>query len=192
MAKFVLIVVVLVVVEAHRPHPKLLRFASEETDGQNVIKKGACNSTHAQLRNDYILKSKCGDPKDVFVELKLQGSYLQVTPSAVWVKRCVGLCDYAARGSQCVATQTKIEHVPVKIYNLKTDKYTCSTYAVEVHEKCGCCVKDCAAPKVFNPRKCSCQCPNLEERRNCLKQRNSNMRWNRSKCVCEAKRRVTW
>lgn len=54
--------------------------------------------------------------------------------------------------------------------DVKTNKASCSWYPVEEHVRCGCCylsAADCGAPKVYNPRKCSCQCPNIEDRRDC-------------------------
>ncbi|XP_026491676.1 uncharacterized protein LOC113397500 isoform X1 [Vanessa tameamea] len=189
MARIFFLFVFVVAVNGFRHHPKF-----PKADESDLIKKVACNSTLEQRRNEFIEKSRCGEPKEVFQELKLQSSYLQVSPSWVWVKRCVGLCDLEAPGSQCVATKTRIEPIPVRIYNLKTNKETCSTYSLEVHESCSCCTSsssDCASPRVYNPRKCSCQCPNMEERRNCLKKRNQNMKWNRSKCICE-KKRTLW
>lgn len=66
----------------------------------------------------------------------------------------------------------------VRIYNAETRKETCATYPVEEHVSCGCCNKeasDCASPRVYVPRKCSCQCPNMEERRDCLKKVRKTM-----------------
>lgn len=36
----------------------------------------------------------------------------QISPRAVWVKRCVGLCEYVNEGT-CVPTETKVRHIPV-------------------------------------------------------------------------------
>ncbi|VVC91192.1 unnamed protein product [Leptidea sinapis] len=139
MARILFLMFVLVIVNGHKHHPKFPKLvASEETE--QPYKKVACNSSHDRLRNEIIEKSRCGEPKEVFVELKLPGSYLQVMPSSVWVKRCVGLCDYDGPGSQCV-----------RIFNLKTNKESCSTIDVEEHEACGCCTQNCPSPKVFNP-----------------------------------------
>ncbi|CAG9563219.1 unnamed protein product [Danaus chrysippus] len=224
MARILLLFVIVVAVTG-KHHPKFPK--SDESD---PLKKAvACSSEQDQLRNQFIEKSRCGEPKEVFVDLKHTSSYLQVVPSSVWVKRCVGLCNFGPPGSQCIAIKTRMEAIPVcivfvelipiqrylfvldisltqlficsrlrnpivRVYNLKTEKETCTTYEVEVHESCGCCTtspRDCVAPRVFNPRKCSCQCPNMDDRRKCLSKRNQNMRWNRSKCECE-KRRTFW
>ncbi|CAH0721398.1 unnamed protein product, partial [Brenthis ino] len=135
-------------VTAYR-HPKFPK--AEESD---VITKVVCNSIFDDARNEFIEKSRCGEPKEVFEELKLNTSYLQVNPSHVWVKRCVGLCDYEAPGSQCIATKIRRQPIPVRIYNLKTSRETCSTYMIDVHESCGCCTSsphECSPPRVFNP-----------------------------------------
>ncbi|CAK1544771.1 unnamed protein product [Leptosia nina] len=157
MARLIIFFLGVVMVDAYSRHPKFPKFAaSEETEVQSVIKNVTCNSSHDKLRNDLIVKARCGEPKEVFEKLNLKGSYLQVSPSHVWVKRCVGLCDYEASGSQCTPTRIRKEQIPVRIFNLKTKKETCSTYEMDVHESCGCCLvgaKDCVAPKVFNPQK---------------------------------------
>ncbi|CAG5005856.1 unnamed protein product [Parnassius apollo] len=192
MEKALCMFVILAAATAHRHHPKFPK-SSEEID-TSLYKKVACTSENDLLRNEIIEKSKCGEPKEVFIHLHPRATHEQVSPGAVWVKRCVGLCDYEASGSKCVATKTKIQHIPVRIYNVKTNKETCSTYPVEVHESCGCCAlspEECAAPRVYNPRKCTCQCPNVEEKRSCHRKRNQNMRWNRYKCACEEKRRTS-
>nr|XP_032512427.1 uncharacterized protein LOC116766622 isoform X2 [Danaus plexippus plexippus] len=188
MARILLLFVIVVAVTG-KHHPKFPK--SDESD---PLKKVACSNEQDQLRNQFIEKSRCGEPKEVFVDLKHTSSYLQVVPSSVWVKRCVGLCNFGPPGSQCIAIKSRMEAIPVRVYNLKTEKETCTTYEVEVHESCGCCTtlpRDCVAPRVFNPRKCSCQCPNMDDRRKCPSKRNQNMRWNRSKCECE-KRRTFW
>ncbi|XP_072942138.1 uncharacterized protein [Epargyreus clarus] len=144
---FVLMILWCTASAEEKHHPKFPR-----SDDRDLFKKEVCSSHNDDLRNEVMQKSKCGEPKEVFVDLKLQVSYLQVTPSAVWVKRCVGLCDGV--DSKCVATKSKIENVPVRIYNVKTDKERCSTFPVKVHESCGCCSMssdDCAAPRVYNP-----------------------------------------
>ncbi|CAH2242710.1 uncharacterized protein LOC120623797 isoform X2 [Pararge aegeria] len=150
MERILVLLVFVVTVTAFRPNP---RFPKEETE-QNQIKKVSCGA-HEDRRNEILSKSKCGEPKDVFVELKPQSSYMQVVPSAVWVKRCVGLCDHGPEGSRCVGTNKTIEHIPVRISNLKTLKETCATYPVEVHHSCGCgCAvptRECSSPRVFNP-----------------------------------------
>ncbi|XP_047518075.1 balbiani ring protein 3-like isoform X1 [Pieris napi] len=194
MARFLMLLIVVVIVDAYNHHPKFPKSVASESEVQRGVKIVDCNGTHDKLRNDLIVKSSCGEPKEVFEKLTVAGSFLQVTPSHVWVKRCVGLCSYGPTGSQCTPTKTRKEHIPVRIFDLKTKRESCSTYEMVVHESCGCCVsgaKECSAPKIFNPRKCSCQCPNMNERRNCLKKRNMNMKWNRSKCTCEPRKRVT-
>ncbi|OWR45533.1 hypothetical protein KGM_216021 [Danaus plexippus plexippus] len=165
MARILLLFVIVVAVTG-KHHPKFPK--SDESD---PLKKAvACSNEQDQLRNQFIEKSRCGEPKEVFVDLKHTSSYLQVVPSSVWVKRCVGLCNFGPPGSQCIAIKSRMEAIPVRVYNLKTEKETCTTYEVEVHESCGCCTtlpRDCVAPRVFNPRKCSCQCPNMDDRRKC-------------------------
>ncbi|XP_045763174.1 uncharacterized protein LOC123865964 isoform X1 [Maniola jurtina] len=187
MERILVLLVFVVSVAAFRPNPK---FPKEETD---LIKKAVSCGAHEDRRNEIISRSKCGEPKEVFVELKPQSSYMKVKPSAVWVRRCVGLCDHGPDGSKCIGINKTIEHIPVRISNLKTLKETCATYPVEVHLTCGCgcdvATRECPSPRIFNPRKCNCQCPNMKERRNCLKQRNPVMRWNPSKCICERRRR---
>ncbi|XP_026748208.1 uncharacterized protein LOC113509117 isoform X1 [Galleria mellonella] len=184
MAKIFLVVVLFVFAEAvHKHHPKFPK---------DLIEKVACTSENERIRNEIIEKSKCRDPKEVFVYLKPPSAHEQVIPSAVWVKRCVGICDYEAEGSSCVSTDTVMKTISIRIYNVKTKKETCSTYQIEEHRSCGCCnltPEECGDSRIYNPRKCTCQCPNTEERRNCLRKRNLNMRWNRSKCTCEERRR---
>ncbi|CAG9792244.1 unnamed protein product [Diatraea saccharalis] len=193
MAKVFLFVALFVIVvdAAHKHHPKFPK-GSEEYDASD-IKKVACSSENDRLRNEIIEKSRCGPPKEVFVYLEPTAAHEQVSPGAVWVKRCVGLCDWETDGSKCIPTRTAIRQIPVRIYNVKTDKETCSTYPVVEHVSCGCCSgsrTDCGENRVFNPRKCTCQCSNTEERRSCLRQRGQNMRWNRSKCACEPRRKI--
>ncbi|XP_041972865.1 uncharacterized protein LOC121728697 isoform X2 [Aricia agestis] len=153
MERILLFFVVLVLVDGFKHQSHHPKFPKQPDEGEH-IRKVACDSSHDRLRNELIEKSQCGEPKEVFVELPVTASYLQVSPSSVWVKRCVGLCDFEAPGSKCVATKTRFEAVPVRIYNAKTKKETCSTYNVEVHEACGCCAAtaaSCGAPRVFNP-----------------------------------------
>ncbi|XP_059059541.1 uncharacterized protein LOC131852823 [Achroia grisella] len=184
MAKIFLFAVLFVFVEAvPKPHPRL---------GKDVIQKVACTSANERLRNEIIEKSKCREPKEVFVYLTPPSAHEQVIPSAVWVKRCVGICDYEAEGSSCASTNTVKKAISIRIYNVKTKKETCSTYQIDEHRSCGCCnlsSGECGMSRIYNPRKCTCQCPNMEERRNCLRKRNQNMRWNRFKCTCEERRR---
>ncbi|KOB67580.1 PDGF/VEGF-related factor 1 [Operophtera brumata] len=196
MAKLVLCIVMFAaVVVAHRRHPKFPK--SEEysiplSGIKGEYRKVACGGDNARERDKIIEQSKCGEPKPVFVHLDPKVGHEQVSPGAVWVKRCVGICEYDNAGS-CVATESVIRHIPIRVYNAKTNKESCAMYPVEEHVSCGCCALEpdkCAPPKVFNRRKCTCQCPNLEERRDCLKQRNLNMKWNRSKCACEQRRKV--
>ncbi|XP_045459544.1 uncharacterized protein LOC123670080 [Melitaea cinxia] len=163
MARILFLIVFAVAVNGFRQNPKFPKFDD---------KKVGCTSASDKLRHELIEKSRCGEPKEVFQELKPPNSFTQINPSWVWVKRCVGLCDLEGPGSQCVPVKTRIEAIPVRIFDLSTSKDTCTTIKVEVHESCGCCSSsssDCGAPKVFDPRKCSCHCPNKEERRNCLK-----------------------
>lgn len=185
MARILFLIVFVVAVNGYRHNPKFPKFED---------KKVACTSASDKLRHELIEKSRCGEPKEVFQELKPPNSFTQINPSWVWVKRCVGLCDLGEPGSQCVPLKTRIEAIPVKIFDLSTRKDACTTINVEIHESCGCCSSsssDCGAPRVFDPRKCSCHCPNKEERRNCLKK--PNLRWNRSKCTCEQKlKRSRW
>ncbi|CAH2092361.1 unnamed protein product [Euphydryas editha] len=184
MARILLLFVFVVAVNGYRHNPKFPKVDD---------KKVACTSALEQLRHELINKSRCGEPKEVFQELKLSNSFLQINPSWVWVKRCVGLCDNEGQDSRCVPSKTRIEAIPVRIFDLTTKKDTCTTFNLEVHESCSCCTSsstDCRAPKVYDPRKCSCQCPNKEERRNCLKKRN--MKWIRSKCICETKEKRTF
>ncbi|KAG6452342.1 hypothetical protein O3G_MSEX007576 [Manduca sexta] len=198
MARFILCVVLIAVLSgasgaAHKHHPKFPKGHEELgiRDYGSFIKV-ACTADNSRERDNIIEQSKCGEPKDVFEYLKTKAAHEQVSPAAVWVKRCVGLCEYDNEGS-CVPDETEIRHIPIRIYNAKTNKETCATYPIEEHKSCRCCAlspEKCAAPRVYNPRKCSCTCPNMEERRNCLKKRNQNMRWNRSKCQCEERRRV--
>ncbi|PZC79067.1 uncharacterized protein LOC110375215 isoform X1 [Helicoverpa armigera] len=190
MAKIIVCLVLFVVVAGHKHHPKF-----PKTTEDYIIpmpRKVACSGDNERERGNIIEQSKCGEPKEVFEYLKVRAAHEQISPRAVWVKRCVGLCEYENEGT-CVATETAIRHIPIRIYNAKTNKETCATYPIVEHVSCGCCSlspEECAAPRVYNPRKCSCQCPNMEERRNCLKKRNQNMRWNRSKCACEQRRRA--
>ncbi|XP_063823775.1 uncharacterized protein LOC135073522 isoform X1 [Ostrinia nubilalis] len=192
MAKLLWFVALVVVVEAAHVHHSKFRKGTDEYES-SAYKKVPCSNDHDRERNEIMNKSSCGAPKEVFVHLAPQATYEQVSPSAVWVKRCVGLCDHAAYGSRCMPTKIVHRNIPVRIYNAKTNKATCSTYRVEEHEACGCCSasgEKCEENRVFNPRKCSCQCPNMEERRSCLRKRNQNLRWNRSKCACEPRRRA--
>lgn len=39
----------------------------------------------------------------------------QIHPGSVWVKKCVGLCDYYTSGSKCMPRETIIRHIPVSI-----------------------------------------------------------------------------
>ncbi|XP_053600009.1 uncharacterized protein LOC128669296 isoform X1 [Plodia interpunctella] len=193
MAKIVLFIVLLAAASAHKHHPKFRQESVEYYDNplSSQIKKVPCTNQRDSLLNDNIEKSRCGAPKEVFVELNPPSKFEKVTPSHVWVKRCVGLCDFDASGSsECVAQSKVDKEITIRIHNMKTKKDTCATYTVEEHLSCGCCQlssEECG-DRIFNPRKCSCQCPNTEERRSCLQKRSQNMRWNRSKCTCEIRK----
>ncbi|KAL4705713.1 hypothetical protein ACJJTC_019776 [Scirpophaga incertulas] len=175
MAISLVLVILLVTVSAtHKHHPR--------------FRKVECSIENDSLRHEMVQKSRCGPPKEVFIYLQPQAAHEEVNPGAVWVKRCVGLCDYATFGSLCIPTKSVMKHIPIRIYNVKTNKESCSTYPVEEHVSCHCCApsdKKCGENHVFNPRKCICQCSNYEERRSCIRKRNQNMKWNRAKCACE-------
>ncbi|XP_026327041.1 balbiani ring protein 3-like [Hyposmocoma kahamanoa] len=190
MARILLLVILVTVAAeaAHKHHPKFPKSNEEYVVPE--IRKVACSSESERLRSDIIEKSKCGLPKDIFIDLKPQAAHQQISPGAVWVKRCVGLCDYDTYGSKCIPLKKTITHIPVRIYNVKTNKEACSTYAVEEHLECGCCPgtpQSCQSPRVYDPRKCTCRCPNRKEKRNCRSKPNQIMRWNPSKCRCEVK-----
>ncbi|XP_049864974.1 uncharacterized protein LOC126366087 isoform X2 [Pectinophora gossypiella] len=194
MARILLLFVLFVTVRAahkHRPiHPKFPKV-SEDYETPQITK--ACSSENERIRNDIIEQSKCGAPKEVFEYLESQAAHQQISPGAVWVKRCVGLCDYDTYGSKCVPLKKQIRYIPVRIYNVKTNKESCSTYAIEEHLSCGCCAgtpDQCAPPRIYDPRKCACRCPNRKEKRNCRSKLNQIMRWNPSKCACEEKKRI--
>ncbi|XP_023948230.1 uncharacterized protein LOC112053151 isoform X2 [Bicyclus anynana] len=152
MERILVLLVFVVSVTAYRLTP---RFTTQETDEIKKVSPAVSCGAHEDKRNDIINKSKCGEPKEVFVELKPQSSYMQVVPSAVWVKRCVGLCDHGPGGSRCIGINKTVEHIPVRISNLKTLKESCAIHAVEVHLSCGCgCdvpTRDCPSPRVFSP-----------------------------------------
>ncbi|XP_061706449.1 uncharacterized protein LOC133517247 isoform X1 [Cydia pomonella] len=192
MEKLFMVLVLFVIVRAveNRHHPKFGR--SYEEHEVPPLKKVSCSSGSSE-RSALIEDARCGAPREVFVVLKPKAAHEEIHPGAVWVKRCVGLCDHVGSDSKCVPRETTIRHIPIKISNMKTGKESCSMYELEEHLSCQCCTgspESCAASgRVFNPRKCACQCPNLEERRNCLA-KNPNMRWNRSKCACEERRRM--
>ncbi|XP_012547432.1 uncharacterized protein LOC114242971 isoform X1 [Bombyx mandarina] len=186
MEKLVLCLVLfaVVAVQARHQFPRVSERLGEPFRIGEYIKV-VCTSELSNERDHIMEKSRCGEPKDVFVQLKPNSPHELVSPSAVWVKNCVGICDYDNEGS-CIATETKIRHIPVRIYNGNTNKESCATYAVEEHVKCGCCALSpdhCVSPRVFNPRKCSCHCPNIEDRRECVKK--TDMTWNRAHCKCE-------
>ncbi|XP_073967529.1 PDGF- and VEGF-related factor 1 isoform X2 [Choristoneura fumiferana] len=150
---FILLVLCVVVKAVHKHHPK---FPKVSEDGYDVplLKKVPCAADQHSARSALIEGAKCGAPKEVFVVLKPRAAYEEIHPGAVWVKRCVGLCDHEGPDSKCVARETTIRHIPIKIYNVKTNKETCSSYPVEEHVSCQCCTGspgDCAAPRVFNP-----------------------------------------
>ncbi|KAJ2950450.1 hypothetical protein O0L34_g8693 [Tuta absoluta] len=153
MARILLLVVLIVTVKAaHKHHPKFPK-TSEEYETTH-LKRVACSTEHDTLRNNIIQQSKCGAPKDVFEYLEVQGAHLQISPNAVWVKRCVGLCDYDTYGSKCVPLKKRMRSIPVRIYNVKTFKESCMMHEVEEHLSCGCCAgspEECAAPQVFDP-----------------------------------------
>ncbi|KAG7305802.1 hypothetical protein JYU34_009948 [Plutella xylostella] len=148
MEKIVLMILVLcVVVRAYR-HPKFPHYPNEFRD--NNLKKEKCSREKEDLRNEYIERSKCGKPKEVFVHLNSASTSELVIPKAVWVARCAGTCDYD--GHECVATVKRTLHIPVRVSNISTGKESCSTYEVEEHVSCGCCSKrECEAPQIFNP-----------------------------------------
>ncbi|CAB3235644.1 unnamed protein product [Arctia plantaginis] len=151
MEKLLLCFVLIVAVSGHKHHPKFPKNAEDYIIP--VPRKVVCSSENARERDDIIEQSKCGEPKEVFEYLKINAAHEQVSPRAVWVKRCVGLCEYDNEGT-CVATETVTRHIPIRIYNLKTDKETCATYPITEHVSCGCCAlspEKCAAPRVFNP-----------------------------------------
>ncbi|XP_053600010.1 uncharacterized protein LOC128669296 isoform X2 [Plodia interpunctella] len=156
MAKIVLFIVLLAAASAHKHHPKFRQESVEYYDNplSSQIKKVPCTNQRDSLLNDNIEKSRCGAPKEVFVELNPPSKFEKVTPSHVWVKRCVGLCDFDASGSsECVAQSKVDKEITIRIHNMKTKKDTCATYTVEEHLSCGCCQlssEECG-DRIFNP-----------------------------------------
>ncbi|KAJ0179611.1 hypothetical protein K1T71_005323 [Dendrolimus kikuchii] len=150
MARMLVFVVLCVAVSGH-PRSQHVKFP--KSDDNTGFRKGTCGGDNARERESIIEQSKCGEPKEVFVYLDPKAVHEQVSPGAVWVKRCVGLCEYDNEGS-CVPTATVTRHIPIRIFNAKTNKETCATYPVEEHVSCGCCAhtpQGCAPPRVYNP-----------------------------------------
>ncbi|KAK4886994.1 hypothetical protein RN001_003265 [Aquatica leii] len=124
---------------------------------------------------------KC-EPRDSVVDLiSPHGAIL--TPNAVIVKRCGGMCNGFKR---CLPVQTK--EIKFYIKTIKNNQIHCSSISVIEDVKCRCnCMQtanDCNKLQNYNKDKCSCICRNQIEYNNCINSQNENMIWDENTCSC--------
>ncbi|KAF5270104.1 hypothetical protein FQA39_LY08516 [Lamprigera yunnana] len=129
-------------------------------------------------------KVRC-EPRDTVVELVSPlGAIL--TPNAVIVKRCGGMCNGF---KSCLSVQQKEQQFYVKI--IKNNKIHCSSVTVVEDIKCRCnCIQtpsNCNKLQTYNKDKCSCVCKNQREHNQCVE--NQDMIWNDSLCSCVCQQR---
>ncbi|KAF2905117.1 hypothetical protein ILUMI_01054 [Ignelater luminosus] len=126
-------------------------------------------------------KIKC-EPRDTVVDLVSAFGDI-ITPNAVVVKRCGGMCTGTKR---CLPSQKK----DVKFYvrTIRDNQMYCSSIIVseDTKCKCGCQQKpsDCTENQVYNRERCACICRNEKDYTQCVENPNENFHWDERTCSC--------
>ncbi|KAF5271188.1 hypothetical protein FQR65_LT05332 [Abscondita terminalis] len=131
--------------------------------------------------NNLRQRVKC-EPRDTVVDL-ISPYGTTLTPNAVIVKRCGGMCNGFKR---CLPVQTKETKFYIK--TVQDNKIHCNSISVVEDVKCRCnCLqtpKDCTNLQTYNKNKCSCICKDQNAYNSCIENQNENTFWDDSTCSC--------